>query len=67
VGFVCDHIEILYDIDVAFREYGRTRGVTVHRAESLNESPLLIQALATVVRERTEAVHSRQSAVSRGQ
>ena len=28
VGFVCDHVEILYDIDVAFREYGKARGVT---------------------------------------
>ena len=52
VGFVCDHVEILYDIDVAFREYGKARGVTVHRSESLNDSPLLIQALAAIVTER---------------
>jgi len=52
VGFVSDHIEILYDIDVAFREYGRARGVTVHRVESLNDSPPFIQALAAIVTER---------------
>jgi ferrochelatase len=52
VGFVCDHVEILYDIDIAFREYGKTRGVIVRRSESLNDSPLFIQALATVVEER---------------
>jgi ferrochelatase len=52
VGFVCDHVEILYDIDVAFREYGKTKGVTVHRSESLNDSPLFIQALAAIVEER---------------
>jgi ferrochelatase len=52
VGFVCDHVEILYDIDVVFREYGMTRGVTVHRSESLNDSPLLIQALAAIIAER---------------
>jgi ferrochelatase len=52
VGFVCDHVEILYDIDVVFREYGRTRGVTVHRSESLNDSPLFIQALAAIAGER---------------
>ncbi len=52
VGFVCDHVEILYDIDIFFREYGKTRGVTVHRSESLNDSPLFIQALATIVTER---------------
>jgi ferrochelatase len=52
VGFVCDHIEILYDIDVVFRAYGMARGVTVHRSESLNDSPLFIQALAAIVEER---------------
>jgi ferrochelatase len=52
VGFVSDHVEILYDIDVAFREYGKTKGVTVHRCESLNDSPLFIQALAAIVEER---------------
>jgi ferrochelatase len=52
VGFVCDHVEILYDIDVVFRAYGTARGVTVHRSESLNDSPLFIQALAAIVEER---------------
>jgi ferrochelatase len=52
VGFVCDHVEILYDIDVVFREYGKARGVTVHRTESLNDSPLFVEALAAVVGER---------------
>ncbi len=52
VGFVCDHVEILYDIDVLFREYGKARSVTVHRSESLNDSPLFIEALAAVVEER---------------
>jgi len=54
VGFTCDHVEILYDIDVAFREFGKSRGVTVHRSESLNDSPLFIQALAAIVKERAE-------------
>jgi ferrochelatase len=52
VGFVCDHVEILFDIDVLFRDYGKTRGVTVHRSESLNDSPLFIEALAAIVGER---------------
>jgi ferrochelatase len=54
VGFVCDHVEILYDIDVGFREYGKARGVTVHRSESLNDSPLFIRALAAIVTERAD-------------
>jgi ferrochelatase len=54
VGFACDHIETLYDIDVAFREYGKAKGVTVHRSASLNDSPRFIQALAAIVTERAE-------------
>jgi protoporphyrin/coproporphyrin ferrochelatase len=52
IGFVSDHVEILYDIDVMFREYGKARGVTVLRTESLNDSPLFIRALASIVGER---------------
>lgn len=52
VGFVSDHVEILYDIDVVFREYGKTKGVTVWRSESLNASPLFIAALASLVKSR---------------
>jgi len=46
VGFVCDHVEILYDIDIAFREFGSQIGLEVSRAESLNDSPKFIAALA---------------------
>jgi ferrochelatase len=49
VGFVSDHVEILYDIDILFREYGRSKGVTVHRSESLNDSMLFIKALTEVI------------------
>jgi len=52
VGFVSDHVEILYDIDILFREYGKARGVTVWRSESLNAGPCFIKALATLVTER---------------
>jgi len=49
IGFVCDHVEILYDIDVAFRDYAAIRGMTISRPESLNDSPLFIEALAALV------------------
>jgi protoporphyrin/coproporphyrin ferrochelatase len=55
VGFVSDHVEILYDIDVVFREYGKTKGVTVWRSESLNASPLFIAALASLVESRIDS------------
>lgn len=49
VGFVCDHIEILYDIDIAFKKYAAGRGIELFRTESLNTSPLFTEALAAVV------------------
>lgn len=50
VGFLCDHVEILYDIDVAFASMAAELGLQLWRAESLNGSPLLVQALAEVAR-----------------
>jgi ferrochelatase len=45
IGFVCDHVEVLYDIDIAFQQTARELGLKLWRAESLNDSPLLIEAL----------------------
>lgn len=52
IGFLCDHVEILYDIDIGFKEFAEKEGMRLWRAESLNDSPLLAQALAQLVRER---------------
>jgi len=49
VGFLCDHVEILYDIDIAFKQTAKELGLKLWRAESLNDSPLLVQALQEVV------------------
>jgi ferrochelatase len=49
VGFLCDHVEILYDIDIAFRQTARELGLKLWRAGSLNGSSLLVQALVEVV------------------
>jgi ferrochelatase len=48
IGFVCDHVEILYDIDIGFREYAAARGIELTRPESLNGSPQFTRALAAV-------------------
>lgn len=56
IGFVCDHVEILYDIDILFREYAEARGMKLYRAESLNDSPLFIQAIADLARTRLAAL-----------
>src|SRR5262249_43358399 len=52
VGFLCDHVEILYDIDIGFKEFAAKQGMRLWRAESLNDSPLLARALAEIVRGR---------------
>lgn len=49
VGFVCDHVEVLYDIDILYRQQAEKLGMHLERTESLNTSPLLIQALANLV------------------
>ena len=46
IGFLCDHVEILYDVDIAFREYARAKGIRLERPESLNGSRTLARALA---------------------
>jgi protoporphyrin/coproporphyrin ferrochelatase len=46
IGFLCDHVEILYDIDIAFREYAAKIGIRLERPESLNGSPTLARAVA---------------------
>jgi ferrochelatase len=49
VGFLCDHVEILYDIDIAFKEMADELGLKLWRAESLNDSPVLTRALVEIV------------------
>jgi ferrochelatase len=50
IGFVCDHVETLYDVDVVFREYGAARGISVIRPEALNGSGTFTAALAEVAK-----------------
>jgi ferrochelatase len=57
IGFVCDHVEILYDIDIAFRQFAREHGMKLWRPESLNASPTFIAAMASLVSSRL-ASHS---------
>jgi len=51
VSFVSDHAEVLYDLDHLHRRSAQGLGMTLTRCESLNDHPLLIGALADVVRE----------------
>jgi ferrochelatase len=50
IGFLCDHVEILYDIDIGFRDFAAGIGLEVVRPQSLNDSPLLTAALEDLAR-----------------
>jgi ferrochelatase len=50
VGFVSDHLEILWDLDVEARERAAALGLELERIESLNDDPAFIRALAGIVR-----------------
>jgi ferrochelatase len=52
IGFVCDHTEILFDIDIQAAQTAREFSTTLRRTESLNTSPLLIATLEDLVRAR---------------
>jgi len=54
IGFLCDHVEVLYDIDIAFKDFAQKLGMRLWRAASLNESATLIDALADIVRARLQ-------------
>jgi ferrochelatase len=77
VGFVCDHTEILFDVDVQAAAAAREAGIALRRTQSLNTSPTFIRALADLVKssvgndqssvgghQSSVGSHSRQSVVT---
>ena len=55
IGFLCDHVEVLYDVDLVFRKFAAEQGLQLWRTESLNVSPTFIAALAALAAERLAA------------
>jgi protoporphyrin/coproporphyrin ferrochelatase len=51
IGFVADHLEILYDLDVEAHAFARSKGIAIRRTTSFNARPEFIQALAATVRD----------------
>ena len=49
IGFVCDHVEILYDIDIELRQHAERLGVHLERTASLNDDPTFIETLGQLV------------------
>jgi len=52
VGFVSDHVEILFDVDVRARAVAESAGIHLERPPALNDDPVFVEALADLVRER---------------
>lgn len=55
IGFVSDHVEILYDIDIEATQIANEHGINLQRIESMNSTPLFIQAVADAVQEKFDA------------
>lgn len=55
IGFVADHLEILYDLDVEAQAFSREHGLELRRTASFNDRPAFVDALAAVVRDRLGA------------
>jgi len=49
IGFVCDHVEVLYDLDVEARRRAAEHGLTLHRAPAVNAHPQFVAMLAELV------------------
>src|SRR2546427_7143372 len=51
IGFVVDHVEVLYDLDTEARAVAAQHGVAYHRAAAVNDHPEFVEMLAELVRE----------------
>jgi len=54
VGFVCDHVEILFDIDIEAQAVAREHGIRLERPPALNDDPIFIRQLADLIQEKAE-------------
>jgi len=55
IGFVCEHVEILYDIDIVYQKRARELGIQLERITMLNDDPTMIRGLGRLVRQTAEA------------
>ena len=55
IGFVCDHVEILYDLDIEAKKLAEAHNIRLERIESMNSDPLFIGAVADAIVEKIEA------------
>ena len=56
IGFISDHVEILYDVDIEFKRLARSKGMQLERIPMLNASMTLIETLASVLEEHESSM-----------
>lgn len=54
IGFVCEHVEVLYDVDIVFKQQAEALGVQLERIEMLNTAPQMINGLAQLVQQTAQ-------------
>jgi ferrochelatase len=54
IGFVCEHVEVLYDVDIVYKRQAEALGMHLERIDMLNTSPKMIHGLAALVRDTTK-------------
>jgi ferrochelatase len=59
IGFVCDHVEVLYDLDIEAKQIAADLGLKMLRASCPNDHPTFIQMMADVIQERMNMVENR--------
>ena len=54
IGFVCEHVEVLYDVDIVFKQQAEALGVQLERIEMLNTAPQMINGLAQLIQKTAQ-------------
>jgi ferrochelatase len=57
IGFVCEHVEVLYDVDIVYQKLARSLGVRLERIEMVHTSPPMISGLAELIRQTAKEEH----------
>jgi ferrochelatase len=51
IGFVCDHVEVLYDLDIEAKRIATEEGIDLVRAQTVNDHPAFIRMMASLIRD----------------
>ena len=60
IGFVCDHVEVLYDLDIEAKKIAENHGVTMCRVGCPNDHPTFIRMIAEVIEEKIKNAEDRE-------